>query len=495
MAGQGVSHARRRAGLACPSVRLGQHLALLLVLTACAANPPPPLPTLSGEPVPTPVGTPALVIAPLRPPTVDMLRGQLAEVPPDSYLGRALAGEFRATQVRVLGPIVGAEATRLRETWSAFQVATGIRISYEGTRDLENTLAQRLRATDQRPDLVNFSQPGAVAEFAARGDVVDLRPHLDPTHLQANYSDDWLHLAEMPGPSGELIVSGVWQRANLKGLVWYPRAAWAAAGYPIPQTWEALIALMDRMVADGRTPWCIGIEYGSATGWVATDWLETLLLRLYPVEVYDRWVAGDLAFSSPEVRAAAERMATIWTNEAYVFGGRYGIATTHVNDALLGLFDTPPNCWMMLQASFIETAFPFRAQPGVDYDVFPFPRASAEANDVQLVGGDLFVAFDERPEVLALVDYLTYGQNMQAWIGRGGAFAPHRDADPAWYRTDVARRIGLLLSTSPLVRFDGSDRMPRPVASGSFWEQMTQWSSNRVSLDEALQAIDDSWPK
>jgi alpha-glucoside transport system substrate-binding protein len=468
----------------------------LLVLTACAANPPPPSrPTLSGEPVPSPVAASLAGIEPFRPPTADTLRNQLSTVPEASYFGRALAGEFRATQVRVLGPIVGIEADRLRETWSAFQLATGIRITYEGTRDVEKTASARLRDQSLRPDLVSFSQPSAVAELAARGEVLDLRPYLDQARLSANYPSNWLALAEMRDDQGRLIQAGVWQRANLKGLIWYPRAAWAAAGYPIPQTWEALIALMDQMVADDRIPWCIGIEYGSATGWAATDWLETLMLRMYPVEVYDRWVAGDLAFSSPEVRAAAERMAMIWTHEAYVFGGRYGIATTHVNDALLGLFDTPPNCWMMLQASFVETAFPYRARPGVDYDVFPFPRLSSEADDVQLVGGDLVVAFSDRPEVLAVVDYLTYAQNMQTWISRGGGYAPQRDVDPTWYRTDVSQRIGTLLITSALVRFDGSDLMPPPVANGSFWEQMILWSNNRVSLDEALQAIDGSWPK
>ncbi len=66
----------------------------------------------------------------------------------------------------------------------------------------------------------------------------------------------------------------------------------------MPTTWDELIALSDAIVADGDAPWCIGIESGVATGWVATDWIEALMLRTTDASNYDAWVAGDLPFSS-----------------------------------------------------------------------------------------------------------------------------------------------------------------------------------------------------
>ena len=53
---------------------------------------------------------------------------------------------------------------------------------------------------------------------------------------------------------------------------------------------EELIELSDQMVADGNTPWCIGVESGNATGWTATDWMEDIMLRTTSAENYDRWV-------------------------------------------------------------------------------------------------------------------------------------------------------------------------------------------------------------
>ena len=112
-------------------------------------------------------------------------------------------------------------------------------------------------------------------------------------------------------PSGK-IMAGVWERVNGKGFVYYPKKAWDASGYKIPTTYEELKTVMDQMVADGTTPWCIGIESGAATGWVATDWMENIMLRTTTPENYDAWVQGKLKFTSPEVTKAAQIMADIW---------------------------------------------------------------------------------------------------------------------------------------------------------------------------------------
>ena len=66
---------------------------------------------------------------------------------------------------------------------------------------------------------------------------------------------------------------------DVKGLVWYPAPEFEQAGYTVPTTWSELISLSERIVADGRTPWCMGWENGATSGSPGTDWIEGLLLR------------------------------------------------------------------------------------------------------------------------------------------------------------------------------------------------------------------------
>ena len=167
-------------------------------------------------------------------------------------------------------------------------------------------------------------------------------------------------------------MGGVWHRTNGKSQVWYPKAAWEAAGYAIPTTHAEMLEVMDQIVADGDTPWCIGIESGAATGWTATDWTEEYMLRTTSLDNYDAWVRGDLDFDSPEVKTAIETWSEIWFNDDYVLGGREQIATTFFGDSPTAMFEDPPRCWMHKQGSFITSFFPEGTEPG-DYDFFYLP--------------------------------------------------------------------------------------------------------------------------
>src|SRR4029079_11279331 len=71
---------------------------------------------------------------------------------------------------------------------------------------------------------------------------------------------------------------GIPTNVNLKSMIWYPKAAFDAAGYTVPTTWDQLLALSDKIKQDGGTPWCVGFESGGATGWPATDWMEDIML-------------------------------------------------------------------------------------------------------------------------------------------------------------------------------------------------------------------------
>ena len=86
-------------------------------------------------------------------------------------------------------------------------------------------------------------------------------------------------------------------------LLWYRTDIYNKLGLKIPTTWDEQKALMDQIVKDGDTPWCVGIESGTATGWPATDWVENIMLRTTSPENYDKWVQGTLPFTGASVVA------------------------------------------------------------------------------------------------------------------------------------------------------------------------------------------------
>ena len=185
---------------------------------------------------------------------------------------------------------------------SEFEKKTGIDIVYIGNKDFESTVLMRVESGNA-PDIMDFPQPGLMANLAKGGHLVDVREIVSEDWLKENYSQAWLDLAMTPGPDGEEMMAGIWARFNAKSQVYYRPAVWADAGYEIPETWDEMIELSKQMVEDGETPWCAGVESGSATGWPGTDWIENIMLRTTSLENYDKWTKGELKFDSPEVMA------------------------------------------------------------------------------------------------------------------------------------------------------------------------------------------------
>ena len=410
----------------------------------------------------------------------------------DSYLARAMAGEFSGTAVSVFGPFTDEDEVRFNATVAAFEDATGIDIQYEGSKEFEATISVRVDAGDP-PDIADFPQPGLLANFARDGKVIDLNQFMDRAYLEGQYIDSWLDMATMEGPDGD-IMAGIWHRINGKSQVWYPKAAWDAAGYEVPTTWDELLELTQTISDDGDTPWCIGIESGVATGWTATDWTEEMMLRTTSLDNYDAWVRGELPFDSPEVRRAIETWGEIWLNDEYVFGGQAAIATTFFGDAPLPMFEDPPKCWLHKQGSFITSFFPEGAEAGVDYDFFYLPSVDEEYGKPYLVAGDIYAAFSDRPEVMAAMEYFTRGESLKGWMELGGALSPHKDVNLDWYGDPVERSVGAAIAEATSVRFDGSDLMPGEVGAGSFWTGMTDYVSGAADLDTVLPEIDATWP-
>jgi len=393
--------------------------------------------------------------------------------------------------VTIFGAFVDEDARRFEASMVPFEEATGIDVQYEGSGDYETLILVRVEGNDA-PDIAAFPQPGLLSDFVSKGHVLDLNGWFESDYLEAQYDQSWLDMATM-----EDIMAGVWYRASVKSLVWYPVPEFAEAGYEIPETWDEMIALSDQMVADGNTPWCIGIESSGATGWPATDWMEDIMLRTQPAEKYDQWVTGELPFDSAEVKQAAEKMGEIWFNPEYVLGGTASILTTPFGDAPTPLFDNPPSCWMHRQANFISGFFPEDVTVGEDVDFFYLPPIMPEEYERPvLVAGDLFAAFNDRPEVRQVMEYLTTGESTKAWLQSGGFVSPHKDTSLDWYPTDTDRKYAEILSSASVTRFDGSDLMPGAVGAGSFWTGMVDYvSAEGENLDDVMQTIDASWPE
>jgi alpha-glucoside transport system substrate-binding protein len=411
------------------------------------------------------------------------------EAEPTNTAGAGGDKPFAGKKVTIFGVAADEQARLFQSEFDAFEERTGIDVVYEGDKNFETLILVRVEGGNA-PDIAQIAQPGLLADFVRKGNVVDLNTFMTRADLEEQYNPTFLDLATVDGK-----MAGLWHNNDVKSLVWYPKKAFDAKGYKVPQTWDEMIALSDQMVTDGTAPWCLGIGSEGATGWVGTDWVEDVMLRTTTPENYDKWARGELKFNSPEVKAAFDKVGQIWFKEGYVYGGTSTILTTAFGDAVNPLFENPPKCWLHRQASFITNFFPATAKVGEDIDYFYLPPIDPAYGKPVLGSGSISAMFNDRPEVREVMNFLATGESMKVEVEAGVGVAPHKDADPSWYPTDAARGFAEILQGATTFRFDGSDLMPSAVGTGSFWTGVVDWvGAEGANTDEVLQTIDASWP-
>ncbi len=463
-------------------------MTMSFVLSACASAPTAaPKPTNTPVPAEPTATTAAAAAEPTATTATAAEPTKETKVEAGKFDWTVFSTEFKGKKVSASGPAVDQQAMLINKSFEEFEKYTGIEVDYEGTRDFE-TLVLVQSEGKAAPDLGYFAQPGLLKNMVKKSFVVDLSTFLDKEHLKKQYKQSWLDLAMMDGK-----VAGVWHNADVKSLVWYPVPEFEKAGYKVPQTWEEMIALSDKMVKDGNTPWCIGIESSGATGWVGTDWIEDIMLRTTSPENYDKWTNGQLKFESPEVKNAFQVMSKIWLNPDYVYGGTTAILTTPFGDSPTPLFDNPPKCFLHRQASFITNFFPKDAKVGTDVNYFYLPPIDAKYGKPVLGSGALVAMMNDRPEVREVMKWLTYGESGRVEAEAGVQIAPQNDASLDWY-PPAQRGFAEILMNADTFRFDGSDLMPGAVGAGAFWTGMVDYV-NGQGLDEILKSIDAAWPK
>ena len=367
----------------------------------------------------------------------------------------------------------------------------GITANWNKVDNINQVIMTKIQANDT-PDIAFIPQPGVVADIVTRGKATPLDDVVDMGTLKSSMLPGTLESGTVNGKLYGLLVS-----SNAKDFVWYPKKPFEAAGYKVPQTLDELNALTDKIKADksATAPWCLGIGSQAATGWPATDWFESLIMRYGGPDQYNQWVQHKVKFESPLVKQAAAEFEKIAFTDGNVLGGRKSIASNAFGTAGNPMFDPKPGCMLYKQGSFITTFFPKNVQANLDQNVgvFYMPPATAGGEKPMEGGGDMAVLLHNTAGARAVMKLLAdKGIGAQAM---GTSFlSPHKDFDVSLYKGGIAQQVAKLTYASSIFLFDGSDQMPGAVGAGTFWKDMTAWISGQEDLDTALKNIDNSWP-
>ncbi|MBC7264714.1 MAG: extracellular solute-binding protein [Chloroflexi bacterium] len=428
---------------------------LSMVLGACAPAPTPTPRPFPRTPTPAPT-TPE--------PTV----------PPKDLAGQT---------VNVMGVWGGAELDTFKAAYAPWEERTGAKVEGEFTRDLIAVLKTRVEAGNP-PDIAILPNPGEMVTYAKAGKLQELN-FLDMTALKKDYAQAWLDVGSYQGK----LYAIAFKAAN-KGTVWYSPKNFAAKGYSIPTTWDELLALSDKIVADGATPWSIATESGAATGWSLTDWIAQIVLTQSGPEVYDKWVAHQIPWTDPAIKKAFQTFGQIATTSGYVLNGVDGIIATNFINGSYAIMDGTAYMYFLgdFTEGFIRDQYP-EAVPGQDYAFFPWPDKGWPGSGGITGGVDVVVCFNDKPATKSFMAYLASAEPQTIWAKAGGYTSPNKSVPLDAYPNAVARTSAEMLTTATSFRVGAGDLMGGALQQ-EFWKQAVEFVKNPANLDAYLAALE-----
>lgn len=331
----------------------------------------------------------------------------------------------------------------------AFAATTGIevRINTADAGTFQDQISAYLQGT---PDDV-FSWFGGyrMRFFAARGLAGDLSAVWDS--IGGNFADAFR--AASTGDDG---------RQYLVPFTTYPwvvihrRSLFEERGYRPPETIDDLVALAERMRADGLVPFA----FGDLDGWPAMGTFDILDMRLNGHDFHIGLLAGRERWTDPRVRTVFET----WR----------GLLPYHQEGALGRTWQDAAQTMIAKRAGmyFLGTFAAEQAteEERADLDFFPFPLLGTEWDDERAIDGPIngfMMSRSPRNPAAArrLLEFLGSGEAQDIYLeANPSRIATAQDADASGYTPFQRKSAEIMARAGRIAQF--FDRDTRPDFAG-----------------------------
>ena len=389
--------------------------------------------------------------------------------------------------IDVLTEWTGEELASFNAINATFKKKYNIKVNVESTRDLPTVLTSLIKAN--KPPDISVPSPAMFQQLAAQKKLVALDTYFDMSTYHKNYAQAWQDLSSYNGH-----LYAVLPKTNSKGTIWYNPAAFQAIGGTIPETWNDLISLSDKITNSGEYPWAMGVESGASSGWTAADWINRIYLGLHGPDMYKKWIAHHIRWTDTSVKQAFQMFNQIVNGKHYINGAPQSILATNFQNAIFLPYTNPPQAYMCylgdFAAGFITDQYK-DIQPGTGFDFFPFPTINSKYKNAVIGGGDLMTALKDNDGTRLFMEFMSTVEAQAIWVKRGGASSANKAVDLSLYPNDVARASAKLLTEASFLEGSADDWMPQAMEN-AFWQATLAYIPDSTRLNSILNTLEST---
>ena len=391
---------------------------------------------------------------------------------------------YKPTDVVIAGP----QLTDLRyfeDELKNIENYTGLKIEYEIHSDIETYLIEN---KNPAIDIAIIPNPQGVVNLGERNIVKSIDEFITEKTIDNYYSP---HLQKITTSSTTNKNYGAFFRLFPNSMIWYSIEKFKEIGSPEFKTYEDVLNYTQNYSKEGKNLWCLDIESGASTGWIATNWLEDLILSEYGSDIYDNWSNQDIVSSSDEILNSINNIGKLVFTENAIYGTNKRIVRKEFRNNYNNLLNENVDCVFSWGGHYASFYMPQDKQFGRDYDFFKFPSTNSRSSIVGI--GDVLTALNysnATQEVFNAIIDENFGQNWMSWVD--ATYIPANKLNQNFIANPLTKKEAMLIRESLIentFRYDASELMERKIGADALWVALKNYID--IGRERAYREIED----
>ena len=361
--------------------------------------------------------------------------------------------------------------------------STGIKIKYETHSDIETYLIEN---NNSDVDIAIIPNPQGVTNLGERGIVLSIDRIISEETMESYYPK---HLQEITTSDISNKNFGAFFRLFPNSLIWYSVEKYKEIGSPKFNSYNELLEFTNNYSKEYEDLWCLDIESGASTGWIATNWLEDIILNNYGAEIYDQWSNQKILSSEAEILNSINNIGKLVFIENAVYGSNKRIVRKEFRNNYKNLLNKEVDCIFSWGGHYATLYIPENKQFKTDYDFFKFPSPH---NSIVGIGDILTVLnYDEETKIVfdKLIDE-SFGKNWMSYTD--SSYIPANLKNTNYIANPVTSKERDLIIKSLMdnsFRYDASELMERKIGADALWVALKNYID--IGRERAYREIED----
>ena len=392
---------------------------------------------------------------------------------------------YKPFDVVIAGPQI-TDIEYFKDELQIIENSTGLKIKYEIYSDIETHLADN-QNTDI--DIAIIPNPQGVINLGERSVVKSINNIISTDTLNNYYSK---HLQSITTSENSIKNYGAFFRLFPNSMIWYNVDKYNDIGSPEFQSYDEILEFTLNYSKKNKNLWCLDIESGASTGWIATNWLEDIILSEYGPELYDEWSNQNILSSEKKILNSISSIGKLLFIDNAVYGTNKRVVRKEFRNNFKNLLSEDVDCVFSWAGHYASFYMPKDKTFGIDYNFFKFP--STTNSNTSIVGiGDILTVLNHSESTVKVFNLLIDDSFGKEWMNKKDAtYIPANKQNknlimnPLTYKESKLIKASLIENT---FRYDASELMERKIGADALWVALRNYID--MGRERAYREIED----